>query len=1157
MKLLIVCATVALMGTSFGEGIALKLPARLYTPDTIAGLKARPVRNPLGLSLWNVREDAGLAALKSPALDDLVRFIPLTPPGAFWSAEYICPFCGNRWQYGRWKCTDVLSEPFSYSTLCCGLRIHEDEAEWPTSGRWATRNVLRVPHLDGQERPYTFLVPDSDVGKQFTTVPNRKGRDSWFCPAMDVWNRRMTCLRDEIIPSLAAVVLKNPDEATRTAARRLLVRIFDRLADVLPSGTVCQSSRSDISYGIAKDVTKSRYLSASEYRATPRHRRPPWQDGSYCTLGIFGSSAQGGWQNGTFATFAVLLEAWDVVRDSAEARPFVAKIERGVVDEIGFCLSWSVPHEGNTEYVWYNAAMRVAIALQDEWYVLFAIERIRESAVSEIYSDGLITEGAFRPYAGLVCNNFRFVGNLRDAGICDFYEDLPFLKNVERRLNEACRTLWGGSVSPGDDMALGWLPSFAAWGGKPYAAPDYGRFRGENYPEWALTMLRCGAASNRFEICMDNAKHIGHGHSARLNLELFYEGTPLMPELGYCQTTLAYDRGFGLELKERYARERGLEFCRKPPNHPSHPGQWGLWYTYGNMDITHVGATIDWDFSMWDRDHASWTPRFATADSPESVEGFVQFAEGAFEFGKPASATHQMFNRQLVAVTLPSGKALAVDFMRLYGGRRHQTFAHAFSPKAGEPLAAEGLARETSTYADYSQYAMANGCDMQTNRTYSARAVFYPYLRNLETASTMAGDVWRMSFKCRPDAYAPVTEEGKDFTSAWTASAVPPIDFDMWGMSAGGQAQTEVLTMKAPCVTRQIEKAMSGKRPYQNYLIPFDGMLDIVSEIRTSDSNGLKSCFARVYAPYRAEGQSGAVRAVRSLGEGAVRIETTDGPLYVATAADGYARRKTGGLTLNGRMGAVLPSMNMIRLYDGESIELEDGGKVWKAKVAPTQRLRLREVIGDISGAPHEHALVVEGGELATDATWKGRWITVEHPGSRIRSDSYEVASVTKIGDGVYRVDLANEPTFATYRSRVKRIDKQGDGTCAYWGERWNNKEAGADGAIGRMHFLRTGWTPMYEMTSADPVRRGGGFTSDRIVVSDPPPAGAEPQVGDAFVLSRTKAGDVVVFPSSLSARGIDSGDGTVVFDVVATAPYEVSVANIPFWRRWWKRLVK
>lgn len=1142
MKFLIVCATVALMGKSFGMGMALNLPSRLYTSETIAGLQARPVRNPLSLSLWSVSEDAGLAALRSDALDDLVRFIPLTPPGAFWSAEYVCPFCGDRWQYGRWKWTEVLAEPYSYSTLCCGIRIPEDETEWPQSGRWTTRNTIKVPHLDGQVRPYIFLVPASDVGKQFATVPDRKGRDAWFCPAMDVWNRRLTCLRDEIIPSLAAVALKNPNEVTRAAARSLLVRIFDRLADVIPGGTVCQSSRSDISYGIAKDVTKRRYLSAAEYRATPRHARPPWQDGSYCTLGVFGSSAQGGWQNGTFATFARLLEAWDVVRDSEEARSVAERVRRGVVDELGFCLSWSVPQEGNTEYVWYNAAMRVAIALQDEWYVRYAIGRIRESAISEIYSDGLITEGAFRPYAGLVCNNFRFVANLRDAGICDLYVELPFLKDIERRLNGACRTLWGGSVSPGDDMAQGWLPSVAAWGGKPSAAPDYGRFRGENYPEWAMTMLRCGAASNRFEICMDNAKHIGHGHSARLNLGLFYEGTPLMPELGYCQTTLVYDRGFGLELKERYARERGLEFCRKPPNNPVHPGQWGLWYAYGNMDMTHVGATIDWDFSVWDRDHASWTPRFATADSPESPEGFVQFAEGAFEFGKPGVAAHQRFDRQIVAVTLPSGKPLAVDFLRLSGGRRHQTFAHAFSPKAGEPIAAEGLEHRTSQFEDYAQYAMANGCDLRTNEAYSARAVFYPYMRNLVTAATGRDDVWRMSFRCRPEAYAPVTEEGRSFAAAWTSNAVPPVDFDMWGMSGGTSAKTEVLTMKAPCVTRQQERSLGGRRPYQGYLIPFDGMLDIVSEVRTAESNDLRSCFARVYVPRRAEGQTGAVKSVRSLGEGAMKVETVDGPLYVATAADGCGKVKCGGLTLNGRMGAVLPHRNMIRLYDGESIELESEGRVWRAKVAPTQRLCLREVIGDVSGRPQEHALVVEGGELETDATWKGRWITVEHPGNRIRSDSYEVASVTKLGDGAYRVELANAPTFATYRSRVKRVERLDDGRCAYWGERWNNKEAGADGALGLMHFLRTGWKTAYEMTPADQVRRGGVFTSGRMVVAEPPPAGAEPQIGDEFVLSRTRAGDVVVFPSSLSARGTVKDDGTVAFEVAATGQCEVSV---------------
>lgn len=1137
-----VCAVGATVSVAAAER-PLTLPRRLYTPETIAGLKAKPARNPLGLTLWSAREAPGLAALKARSLDDLDRFIPLTPPTAMWSAEGLCPFCGARWalkgrsyidmMMGR-AYEDILNDPYALTTACCNLRIPEDEADWPTGGRWATRNTIAVPHLDGVTRAYAFLVPPSDVGKAFATVPVRKGRDTWFCPAMDVWNRRMVCLRERLIPSLAAVALKNRDAATRAAARRLLVRIFARLAEVLPRGTVCQSSVCDLTYGLAKDRGKRRYLTAADYRATPRYRRPDWQDGSYYTLGVFGSSATGNWQNGTFAAFARLLEAWDVVRDSAEAQPFAAQIQKGVVDELGFCLSWSLPSQGNTEYVWYDAATRVAVALQDPWYLNFAIDRIRDTGISEVYADGLVTEGALRPYAGLVCNNFRFVDRLRAAGICDLYAELPRVEHAAARTEQACRTLWGGTVSPGDDMAQGWLPSTAAWGGKPSEKPDYGRFRGENYPDWGLLMLRCGGVSNRLEICMDNAKHDGHGHNARLNLELFYEGTPLMPELGYCQTTLAYDRGFGLELKERYARERGLPFCAVPKPNPSHPGQWGLWYAYGNMDLTHVSAAVDWTQlgPYGRRDYAAWTPRFATAESPDGPEGFAQFAEGALD------SLGRAYRRQLAAITLPSGGALALDFYRLAGGRRHQTFAHAFAPKADEPVAYAGLDLKPAPFADYAAYAAANGCDLQTNAAYSARAVFYPYLRDLRTAAS--GDAaWRMTFRCRPGAYAPLTDAGRAFFDAWVPKAVPDVDFDLWGASAGSPAATQVLTMKGPNVIRQQEKA-SHPRGYQGYLIPFDGLLDIVSEVRTAPTDGLKSCFARVYSPRRAEGQAPAVRRVEPLGEGAVKVETADGTLYAAATESDTGRFVSGGFALTGRFGAVLPDRNLIRLYDGESVALEAGGRIWRAKVAPTQRLRLRKVVGDVSGRPQEHALIVAGGDLPTDGTWKGRWITVEHPGCRMPSDSYEVAAISRIADGVYRVDLAEKPTFVTFRAKVSSIERQADGSVVYKADRWNNKEEHAKGFGGRIHFTRTGWTPDYAIVAAK--GRGGAYR-----VEATPPDGQAPRVGDVFTLSRIRAGDTVVFPSSLAARGRDDGRGGVAFEVVATGPYEVSAQAAPF----------
>ena len=90
------------------------------------------------------------------------------------------------------------------------------------------------------------------------------------------------------------------------------------------------------------------------------------------------------------------------------------------------------------------------------------------------------------------------------------------------------------------------------------------------------------------------------------------------------------------------------------------------------------------------------------------------------------------------------------------------------------------------------------------------------------------------------------------------------------------------------------------------------------------------------------------------------------------------------------------------------------------------------------------------------------------------------------------------------------------------------------------IRFTRTGWTPDYAIVAAK--GRGGAYR-----VEATPPDGRAPRVGDVFTLSRIRAGDTVVFPSSLAARGRDDGRGGVAFEVVATGPYEVSAHTAPF----------
>jgi len=1058
---------------------------------------------------------------------DLQKLYACKPAFTYCTRLKNCPFCGKWMGFERLTVFEMLQDPYHLKLTCCGAVLAEDEQEWPKDGVWGRRRTVKIPHMDGSVRDYTFLVPEG--APQTATIAPK----DWFCPSVEVWTKRANALRDSVIDDLAKIVREDKNPKRKARAVKLLVAIYSRLAEILPAAVISDPC-DDGANNVAKNPGGKSYLTSDVYRKTPVpciYRKPKWFGQAYSRGPIGGSP--GGWQDGIMGYCGSLLEAWTLIRDLPEAADVRAKVEKGVVEELRFVALWSPTslRGGNTTYVWINGALRVSKALGDPFFKDQAIELLKVVAANHIYSDGMIAEGSLRPYSGLVANQFDCAKYLKENFGYDLLTEMPLAAHARQAVEGTMRGLHGATSSTGDDMSMGFLSSPSNWGGRPKPEAAYDVFRGEWYPDCGYSFLRAGGPGNRLELVMDYTKTMGHSHQGELNLQIIYEGMPLMPELGYAICVADPTRGIGLELKDKYR----FPMEPLPKESPSHKGLWGMWFGYGGMFETHNIATVDGGLGGFPYSGMPNTVRFLTADRMDEPAAFAQFMEAEASSVLSDGGLRKgcdIFDRQLVPVTLASGKSFAVDFQRIRGGHHHALQWHAPSDGPGKDpdttLGAGVPCAETNflCYADKRQ--MKDVHPENRNR-------YFERLTDLTERRPEKGAAWKTIYRLRPDTYRPVTKEGQTFVDSCRV-ALKDVDLDIWAAMDGSEAKDEyALSMKGPYPVRIPERSTrKGGRPFQSTLFAFAKALDFTFETREGE-DGLYSVFSHVIAPKMSGGEATVKKMTKlptdGLGAG-VKVETTDGDVYVATtlADDGvYAKD---GLSLKGRLGVIAPEEKSIRLFDGESVKLERDGQVWSAKVAPTVKATLVQAIGDITGEPSKSALIVKSPTpLPTDGSWNGMAINVLHPDMGQHTDGYEIASIEDLKDGAYRVNLARNATFVVLDLRIAEFLKDKD--VRYKADYMFVKGPPVRGAYKgcRARFLRTGWETEFVANEAK-----GWFTST-FDVKGTPTKEQEPQLNDRLLVYRIQPGDTVVFPSSLAAV-VKNGK----LQVQATGPAEVKM---------------
>ena len=244
---------------------------------------------------------------------------------------------------------------------------------------------------------------------------------------------------------------------------------------------------------------------------------------------------------GKFRHVSTLAEAYDLLRyhpamsaysrerygsDTAFDEHVMKQLFRPMTD-------WAAaitPGSGNMQMYWFMGAIKLAV-VTDTPYLLNKAAFWYESYLrNHFYSDGLSIETAFN-YSAMLGFLFYTPWISDELMGIDFTEHYPLLQRIRELKDYPVVTLAGVESMHADEHAQFFTSRTQPPPGKQL---DYqAHAQSQNFPDYGLTCLRAGAPGSRLELIMDYQNTILHAHRAALNLQLFYQGVNLLPDIGY------------------------------------------------------------------------------------------------------------------------------------------------------------------------------------------------------------------------------------------------------------------------------------------------------------------------------------------------------------------------------------------------------------------------------------------------------------------------------------------------------------------------------------------------------------------------------------------------------------------------------------------------
>lgn len=1148
-------------GADHGEvEYALRIPARILTPEMVALIrKGRPYSDMFRYHFGPGQQEGArkwYENIPASRWKELISpFAPVTVYGTFRGMRGgKCPFCGKPYKGCAMTADEFIRTPFQARTTCCGQTVYAREENMPPDYQARPNHTERIPHLDGTEYPYRFYVPPG----------SENNRTNWFCSAGEVWAERLTFIPIILSECGAAACFDNDEKAVVYAAE-----IFDRLADVYPGLPLYD--REGFGHGFARGRDGKSYLTRDEYLSEERPRRfgkPFWYRPDNYQFDKLRSPASG-WQDGVMFLAGLLAQSFDAVRDTpavkawSEARygradAFEKRVMERLFEETRLLCN-SIPDSGhNTIDAWINGAFKLGVLLKDPYFVEAAVRLLESYIVNNYFSDGLSVEGAF-DYAVMTRSVIENMWATEQFAGVHLDGKYPFLKRIREVGDFPIQTLFNIESMHGDEHGMFFASCFAgrySWLAELYPPPppkpDKVDYAGHEislcFPETGISCLRGGAPGSRLEAIMDFQSAAGHTHSGKLNLQLFYEGVNLLPDMGY--GTLAAD----LSKAPYLGYKHNFELLPNPdPTDWSFP--WRRMYT--THPQAHCTALVD---GVNHKDGPCTFHRFLGGQAWREPGYQVQFLEadarGVFKIKGPAlkgggyiprpqpTGEVSRFRRQIATLTLGNGRSLVLDVFRIRGGLTHEVYWHVPAEPPESSLGPAGKL-EQGTILDYMRAVHAHhkltepgqgASEAMRLGTVSNSALQF---LNGPKRWAMPDGMWKMEWAVSPSKFAPVTPKGKELYAAWDR-LLHDVKLRVWGGALGNDTvQREILNARGPWVSKIMETR-------DGIHAAFKDALDYLIVLRRAEQAPLESTFVHVLEPYTPD-QGSVLEKAEMLSadkdsgpEGCgVRLTVRDGraekqakQVMVATTLD-EGKFSSGDFCLDGRLGVICRDDLSLTLYDGTQLYAGDFG----VSLEPGWRLKLLDVVGDLTGRPDESALIVSSDQpLPTDGTLVGQMLTVYHQISDIHTSGYTIDRVRRLRGRQYRIDLRWQPPFIQNSMFVREIGK--DDRRYVYGTVWLHKGSSQGLYRGRRaRFPRAGFS--CGIVDAPHYIRGS-LLDDLIELDTMPPEGAI-QLGDAFVVYTIQPGDTVVIPSHFAARAQRvATEDNLELDICATGTAEL-----------------
>ncbi len=828
-----------------------------------------------------------------------------------------------------------------------------------------------------------------------------------------------------------------------------------------------------------------------------------------------------------------LAEAWSAVRNVPEVKTYGRKkygsdaaLDQRIVKMLKDQAAWARHRNfkrGNFVITIFAGAVPLAVMTKDRVWAEHIVENIFDHLHNHYFPDGVSTEGAFN-YSHMMSEPFKAMVSKEAFGV-DYTQRFPWIKTVYRNWDYPIVTLLNIESCHGDEHT-GFFSSVKL---PPVDQVDYaGHEKSQTFTDYGISCLRAGKPGSRLEVILSHQNSIMHTDPDRLAIQLFYEGVNLLPELGY----MTYTANKAKEKKDIV--KTNFPLTKEPLKQR---------YDYNDAPEAHCNALINGNqFGLGCATFES----FFGGQGMDSAGYLAQFIQAD---GSPVYFRHlepvKVYNRQLLTLNFSNGRPVVLDIFRLQGGRRHDFYWHV---PAGMPQSSLGkpLAMPDKDLYNYFTTKVDPPAGWRKEedsflRFYRARKWpykhdFYRHLKSPVRWLPQKDKVWNFTWNIDPERYAPQLKTENADWRRWSRFQ-QPVEFRLWGIPDKNNADSQIFGALGPWGSYW--QGFGG--------LYFDDALSYLIEHRQGKKD-LSSTFVHVLEPFTAK-QGKTLDRVENIennvsgstGRG-VKLTAMDGETaYAATTLDS-GRFQSRDLQLQGRAGLVLPDAPALFLYDGTRL---GSGKI-DLKLAPSRRLKLVGVRGDLTGNPTESALFVTSSEpLPVNGILNGYTVNVTPRTGKAHTVGYKIAGITRVKEQLYKISLAGCPRFIQGRFVVDQIVNTANGASIVVNREiiaGNNRPY----LLGRnIYFPRTGFKTTITQTDAAGYR---AYRTRKYFLKKRPNAD-QVKVGDPVIIYAVQPEDTVEINSFFVCRPDKDRTKLVVEsggDAELTLPGSFEFTNLP-----------